>query len=71
MLKKTGIFLLILSLSSCTYLQGNPSDTHKAMCGQLKNRILMNGSTPNQRAAQVQRAELGNLDKTYRNDGCN
>ena len=70
MLKKVGIILSIVALSSCSYLQGNQSDTHKALCGQIKNRMLMNGSTPNPRAARVQKADFGNLAKTYRANGC-
>lgn len=70
MLKNIGIIVAVIALSSCSTLQGNKSDTHKAMCEQLKNRMLMNGSTQNRRVAQAQRAEIGNLSQTYRKDGC-
>lgn len=70
MIKNIGIIAFIAVLSGCTYLQGTQSENHKAMCGQLKNKIVMNGATANPRNAQIQRDDMRTLNKTYENEGC-
>lgn len=77
MLKKSTIttlfsiaLLLGTSLSGCAYMQGRSDERHSAICSQLKNKILMNGATGDQREAQMQRSELANLNRTYRAEGC-
>lgn len=65
MLKNICMMLCLAMLCSCF-----THNEHQALCEQLKNRIVMNGATGNQRLAQQQRAELGTLDKSYRREGC-
>ena len=64
-----GIVLLAFLISACSSLQ-NTGREHHALCQQLKNRIVMNGATGDQMAAQEQRAELGNLNRTYLAEDC-
>lgn len=70
MVKNIGLFFCILWLVGCASMQGTPREQHNARCQQLKTRILMNGATPNQRAAQSQERELSNLQETYDKEGC-
>lgn len=69
MIRNLGMIVLLTTLSACAYLQGKSSD-HDALCQQLKGQIVMNGANANQRIANQQRAGSANLDKTYRDEGC-
>jgi hypothetical protein len=61
---------LAISLSSCTFLEGSSRANHQNLCNQLKNRILMNGASYSDRLADQQRAELGKLNSSYHDQGC-
>ncbi len=68
MLRKIGIIALILSVSACA---STASEQHSAVCKQLRHSIVMNGATVNPIKAQAQRAEMGRVDQSYRDEGCN
>ena len=66
------LFLLCffgLSLTACSSFQ-NKTENQQAVCKELKYRMIFNGATPNQQEAMQQRAEVNNLNKSYREDGC-
>ncbi len=63
-----GVF--IIALSSCASFEANPTKKHDNLCNQLKNRILMTGTSYSDRIADQQRAELGKLNANYRAQGC-
>lgn len=70
MLKTLFITTLILTLSSCVFLEGTQKSNHDAYCSQLRNRMVMSGASANPRTAQIQRDDLNTIDKTYQNEGC-
>ncbi len=70
MLKTLWSLLLLLCLSSCALFQNNPEENRKAMCKELKQRIIFNGATSNQIVATQERAETATLDQSYREDQC-
>ncbi len=56
-------------ITACA-LQTNPAGTQAGMCKELKRRIIFNGATSNDTVAAHQRAELGTLNQSYRDQGC-
>jgi hypothetical protein len=62
------LFFLILTLSACSTLQNKSPNA--GICNEAKHRIIFNAATGDPQAAMRQRAELGNLDNTYREAGC-
>lgn len=70
MLRMIGITVLLASLSACSIFQNSPEQNHHAMCEELKHRIIFNGATPNQTAATQERAGMGTLANSYREQGC-
>jgi len=69
-MKYTLWISLFAFLTSCTVMQGSVDNNHRAVCKELKNRIVFNGATGNNTEATQQRAELGQLNKNYNNQGC-
>lgn len=57
-------------LTACSIFQNTPEQTQKAMCQELKHRIIFNGATSNAVEATQQRAESGGLAKSYREENC-
>jgi hypothetical protein len=62
------LFLLSIFLTSCASLAPKPGKP--AICNELKHRIIFNGATNDPQDFMKQRAELSNLDRTYRNEDC-
>lgn len=65
--------LLIISiatlLTACAWWQGKTGNQIGA-CNELKRQIIANGATGNEQKAIKQRAELDNLNHSYRQTGC-
>ncbi len=70
MLRILMILTLCASIGACSSMQQNTSNDRAAICKELKRRIIFNGATGNNTEATQQRAELGNLTKDYREQGC-
>lgn len=62
------ILLLTLSLNACTLLQ-TKSD-NQGLCKELKHRIISTNATNDPQTYMQNHAELGNLSKDYRSEGC-
>ena len=77
-MKRTlSITFLGLALSSCSMLQNNDTNNHAAVCNELKNQIIYNGTTlnqihgpANQPLATQQRAQLDKANSSYNQLGC-
>lgn len=67
MVRFLGIILLVTFVSSCANTVDN---NHKAVCKELKRRIVFNAATGNNTEATQQRAELNRLNKNYNTQGC-
>lgn len=64
------LLLLICILMSGCASQLQPKQPNKAICNELKHRIIFNGATNDPQVMIEQRAELGELNKNYREAGC-
>lgn len=64
----SALFLITLALCACSYWQRNSGK--QAICNEVKHRIIFNGATGDQQTALKQRAELDNLNQTYRSNDC-
>lgn len=69
MLRIIGILIVYSLLTACAYLNSSSED-HYARCKELKHRLIVNGATNNQLVAAQQSAELDNLNRNYREEGC-
>ena len=63
-----SLLLTSLLLSGCALFQ--PNAKNEPICNQLKHDIIFNGATNNPQEYMQERAKLGNLDRTYREEGC-
>jgi len=66
-----GLITLLLTsllLGSCALFQ--PNAKNEPMCNQLKHDIIFNGATNNPQTYMQERATLGNLDNSYKTEGC-
>lgn len=64
------IILLTSFASSCAIMDNIADNDHKAVCKELKRRIVFNAATGNNTAATQQRGELNRLNKSYNAQGC-
>ncbi len=70
MVRLIWLACLLMSLAACSWFQNNPEENRKAMCKELKHRIIFNAATPNQIVATQERAETATLHRSYREDDC-
>lgn len=71
MFRNFPLISLLLCLSSCAFFQSDPVADRNARCKELANRMVFNGATSDPAAAAEQRAEMGNLNRSYRQENCN
>ena len=57
-------------ITACSLMQNTADDNHKAICKELKRRIVFNAATGNNTKATQQRGELNQLNKNYNAQGC-
>jgi hypothetical protein len=72
MIRLLWILSLIFALSACSYfnLNKNKADDQYARCKELKRRIIFNSASNNDMVITQKNAELENLNRTYRDEGC-
>lgn len=70
-MKRLLIITLLTSFTaSCAMMENTTDNNHKAVCKELKRRIIYNAATGNNTEATQQRGELNRLNKSYNNQGC-
>lgn len=68
-MKKQLLVISLLSLFICG-CNSQANSNNPGVCNVVKHKIIFTGATNDPQKALVQRAELGNLDKTFKEENC-
>jgi hypothetical protein len=69
-MKKTlGLLCLCLVLNACNTMH-NDDDNRRAVCQEIKSRMIFNGNDANQNIAFQERSEQAKLSQSYHDEGC-
>lgn len=60
--------VFFILLSACAPF--HPSDERAAICNELNSRIVFNGSTSNERKADIASAEQELIQRSYQKEQC-
>ena len=62
------LIIITLFLSACAELQS--TNKNEPVCNELKHQIIFNGATQDPQEYMHQQAQLGEMNREYRKEGC-